>query len=80
MRQQPPVLSAVNGGNRIHKRHACWMRYLASPKQVNRWEDIEASGSIPDARDEHVAVWNNAVNGFYVFGGFGNGHSNGLSW
>ena len=38
--------------------------------QVNEWEALSRTGSIPSARRAHTAVWSDVANGFYIFGGY----------
>ena len=37
--------------------------------QANTWQEISPGGVIPSVRLGHAAVWSNAMDGFYVFGG-----------
>ncbi|CAE7644690.1 tea1, partial [Symbiodinium necroappetens] len=38
--------------------------------EANSWEQLSPSGTAPDARRVHTAVWSPAADGFYVFGGY----------
>lgn len=40
-------------------------------RQANTWEELRPSGQLPEPRYSHVAVWSDAWNGFFVFGGTG---------
>ncbi|CAE7483794.1 rngB, partial [Symbiodinium necroappetens] len=42
-------------------------------REANSWELPSPSGTAPPARYGHTAVWSAAANGFYVFGGNGDG-------
>ena len=33
------------------------------------WSEVAFSGTVPTARSKHTAVWSEAANGMYIFGG-----------
>ena len=37
--------------------------------QAAMWSEVTFSGTAPTARDAHTAVWSEAANGMYIFGG-----------
>eukprot|EP00434_Breviolum_minutum_P002503 symbB.v1.2.002214.t1/scaffold119.1/size318073/12 len=39
-------------------------------REANTWEKLSPTGSIPIARHGHSAVWSDAADGFFMFGGF----------
>ena len=41
--------------------------------QANSWSQLSPSGGPPQARGDHAMVWASASNGFYVYGGKGEG-------
>ena len=43
-----------------------WVTILA---QANTWTELSPTGGPPTVRHLHTAVWSDADDGFYVFGG-----------
>ena len=50
---------------------------LVLPRRVAQvgWTELLPRGIPPAERDKHVAVWSDAANGFYIFGGMSGGGS-----
>ena len=42
---------------------------IDSVVQGSSWQQITPSGSPPNERFAHVAVWSDAADGLYIFGG-----------
>ena len=42
---------------------------VVNGSQDNTWQEISPRGVIPSVRLGHAAVWSNAMDGFYVWGG-----------
>ena len=38
---------------------------------LQAWQELNPSGTPPSVREGHAAVWSDAVDGFYSFGGWG---------
>jgi len=39
-------------------------------RQTATWSEVTFSGTAPTARSEHTAVWSEAADGMYIFGGY----------
>ena len=51
------------------------LRFQPRCRQVARWSEVTFSGTAPTARSDHAAVWSEAANGMYIFGGWGDSGS-----
>ena len=41
--------------------------------QANNWTELSPFGQLPAAREDHQAMWLDAADGFYIFGGVAGG-------
>ena len=51
------------------------LRFQPRCRQAARWSEVTFSGTAPTARGDHAAVWSEAANGMYIFGGWGDSNS-----